>query len=142
MVDAPDSPAQAAEGALSRGEFTTLKTWLEELPPEVLQARSDLSLYYAWSLTLNGQVEAASQVLENRPDEIGREDSEAIHSEMAALQSLIAVQQINIDRFRDLIGPKLDHLPQTNPFFRGLKALLQGLEYDFKAEIEPAMEGR
>ena len=47
-----------------RGKHSTLLSWLQKLPEEVLQRWTDIRIFYAWSLNFMHQYDAAEQQLE------------------------------------------------------------------------------
>ncbi|MCZ6831280.1 MAG: LuxR C-terminal-related transcriptional regulator [Gammaproteobacteria bacterium] len=47
-----------------RGKHSTLLSWLEKLPEEVLQRWTEIRIFYAWSLNFMHQYDAAEQQLE------------------------------------------------------------------------------
>ncbi|MBI1878184.1 MAG: LuxR family transcriptional regulator, partial [Chloroflexi bacterium] len=55
---------QNARTLLSRSEMTTLLSWLDALPAELVRSQSQLSLFQAWALTLTGQLDAVETYLQ------------------------------------------------------------------------------
>ncbi len=48
-----------ADNVLSRGELSKLRSWLDELPDDLVRSHSDLACYKAWTLYLGGRTAQA-----------------------------------------------------------------------------------
>ena len=107
-----------ADDVLSRGELSKLRSWLDELPDELVRAHSDLACYKAWTLYLGGQT-AQAQPYAKLARELGSEGEPPKRRGMlAAIHAYIALSWGDP---RDAVvnaRHALDWLGESASFFR------------------------
>ena len=121
---------KTAESSLSRSEVSTLITQVQSLPEELVRARVELALYYAWALLLQGapleQVEA------------GLPPVSAFNPRTAAIESLmqafIAVFRGQLVKAKTLSQQALADLDAGEPYWRSLAAWILGMSYPSMVE--------
>jgi LuxR family maltose regulon positive regulatory protein len=120
---------QHAQTLFSRSEMTTLLSWLDALPAELIRSQPQLSLFQAWALALTGQFEAAETALP---------ESERQPGEVAAIRATVAYLRRNMPRAIALYGQALETLPEENSFLRGAVALSLGIAYSWTGQVTQA----
>jgi LuxR family maltose regulon positive regulatory protein len=138
----------AAETTARRGELTTLRSWLDALPDELLYSRVDLCLWQAWLLAISGEYDSAELLLQDleprlRTAVLSAETISSVETprqganhpglieytgRMAAIRAFIAFRSGNTRHTIDLARQALEQLPQDQAF-RGLVAWYLGIAY-------------
>ena len=80
-----------ADDVLSRGELSKLRTWLDELPDELVRAHSDLACYKAWTLFLAGQTAQAQPYADLARDLETEDEPLRRRGMLAAIHAYIAL---------------------------------------------------
>jgi LuxR family maltose regulon positive regulatory protein len=121
---------------LGRGEANTLRSWLDEMPVEVVSDRPGLSLAYAWIFTLRQQAEAIEPRLQEVEEALDANASQvsdqaapsadAMRGEIATLRAGIARIQSDIPRAIALCRSALKLLPEDNPMMLGFATYFLG----------------
>jgi LuxR family maltose regulon positive regulatory protein len=140
---------RTAEMTARRGELTTLRSWLEALPDELLRARVDLCLWQGWLLALSGEYESAERLLQDLEPRLHTTKVPIVETigtvetsrqganqrglieytgRMAAIRAFIAFRRGNTQRTIDLALQALEQLPQDQAF-RSLVAWYLGIAY-------------
>ncbi len=94
-------------------EVVTLQRWLKHLPETVIQSRPYLDLIRAAVLTLAGQSADVVQASIQRLSKQG-----ALSAEVAVLQAVLAVMQIDLALAERLSRQALERLPERSAYFR------------------------
>lgn len=118
-----------AQTLLSRTEMTTLLSWLNALPDEVVRTKPQLSLFEAWALVLTGQLDA----VEPRLREV--EQDRELTGEMAAIRGTVAYFRRDYRQAIELFHQALAYLPPDNLFLRGAVALSLGVAYSWSGDV-------
>ena len=88
--------AEASLRHLNAGELSTVRRWLDALPPELVSGHPQLSVSYAWCLALAGETDGVADRLTDaeRALDAGRADGPiveaAIRTQLALLRSRVA----------------------------------------------------
>lgn len=107
FAKAADLVEQVAKHRLILGEFNTLLGWFSTLPPDVIQSRPKLCLFYAWTLTHAGHFDEADEYL-NRLDPF---DADEFVGGIAAIRARMAGIRGQPDRIIEFSREALAHLP-------------------------------
>jgi LuxR family maltose regulon positive regulatory protein len=106
---------RTAHQHVMRGEFATLLGWFEALPAEAVHSRPDLCLIYAWVLANSGQVDAASETLDQLEAHLdGGDEAKTLLGEAATVRARIAVVQGDTAQNIHYSQKSLDLLPADN----------------------------
>jgi LuxR family transcriptional regulator, maltose regulon positive regulatory protein len=106
------------EPTLSRGGFTTLLTWLNALPDEVVRARSDLSAYKAWILYLRGEIVQAEEYAAAAAEAQRPDDPPALRGMFLAFRAYLELSRGDPHHAVELGRETLALLGGTKSFFR------------------------
>jgi LuxR family transcriptional regulator, maltose regulon positive regulatory protein len=127
---------QSAWHLIGRGELTTLQTWLDHFPPDVVSARPRLSLAYAMIRSITNQLDAleshlqdAERVLENetiRGEDSLFDDRDALKGQVAALRAHLALEQDDPQRSIELCTQALVLIPEENALLHSLTMYFLG----------------
>jgi LuxR family maltose regulon positive regulatory protein len=121
---------------LGRGEANTLRSWLDELPVEVVSDRPGLNLAYAWIFSLLEQAEAIEPRLQeaetalavngSKGSDQASHSADAMRGEIATLRAETALSQSDIPRAIALCRSALRLLPEDNPMMLGVTTYFLG----------------
>ncbi|HEU4325530.1 MAG TPA: LuxR C-terminal-related transcriptional regulator [Roseiflexaceae bacterium] len=129
--------AQTGRDMLLRSELTTLRNWLDALPPDQLRAHPRLCLMDGWFLVLAGLIDQAEQLLAHvewlATDPDIPPDPE-LPDEMLMLGMTIGALRGTHALLEDLPERVIARL-QQNPFMRSIAALLAGYPHAFRGDI-------
>lgn len=120
---------QNAQTLLSRSEMTTLLSWLDALPAELVRSQPQLFLFQAWALTLTGQLDAVEAYLQ---------EGERQPGEVAAIRASVAYLRRDMPQAIALFRQALETLPEENSFLRGAVALSLGIAYSWTGQVTQA----
>lgn len=120
---------QNAQTLLSRSEMTTLLSWLDALPEELVRSQPQLFLFQAWALTLTGQLDAVETYLQ---------EGERQPGEVAAIRASVAYLRRDMPQAIALFRQALESLPEENSFLRGAVALSLGIAYSWTGQVTQA----
>lgn len=117
---AADLIEKVAESMMMRSQVTTLRSWLDRLPEELIATRPALCVYHAWILYLNNQ---SLEIIEAR---LALVDSKAepIASMAAPLKAFIAAFEGSLLQASGFARQALEKLPEENYFLRGMAYLV------------------
>ncbi len=142
-----------------RGEVTTLLSWLDALPDELVRSRPRLSISYAWALYLVNDVDAIEPRLQDALRALGvGEDDEASHvfpdeadwpdvalaevegllGEVTGLRAFVAFYRGSTRRAIKLAQQALERLPEDNLLVRGAVASILGDAYRQDGDVTAA----
>ncbi len=126
-----------ARQVLMFGEGSTLRQWVEALPPEMQTERTELTLFYIWSLIRTGEFSRAKKLLEATYDKL---NTRLLWGEWAALRARLAMitgdTDINI-RFSE---KALHKLPEDQHMLRSEVAINLGFSHLQRADLEAARD--
>jgi LuxR family maltose regulon positive regulatory protein len=112
-----------------RGDYVTLRRWIEALPQEIVSSRPRLSMAYAWSLLnetdadiLDGPLNDAEQALATLPIEV-QDESAALNGELLTLRSSQAFYRDDIEDAIKFSRGALERLSPEQRYVRGFAAL-------------------
>ena len=117
------------------------------LPAEVVRARPQLSLAYAWVLSFRQQLEAMEARLQdaerilNAPDDHGMvsaTDRDSLLGEVAALRAFVAIRQHDFPRGITLCQQALARIHAHNTLMRGFIVYNLGRAYDLTGDAVAA----
>jgi LuxR family transcriptional regulator, maltose regulon positive regulatory protein len=127
---------QSAWHLIGRGELTTLQTWLDNFPPDVVRARPRLSLAYAMIRSITNQLDAleshlqdAERMLENeaiRGEDSLHDDRDALNGQVATLRAHLALEQNDSRRSIELCTQALALIPDDNALLHSLTMYFLG----------------
>ncbi len=117
----------SSDALLKRGEVATLNSWFAKLPAEVILAKTQRCITYAWVLMLASQYESAEKILQHAEQSTQREP--VLSGEVAAAQAYLAQTQGDGRRMVELSHKALALLPEDNLTSRGMVSLNLGLAY-------------
>lgn len=128
---------QHAEITLMRSEHATVLRWIEGLPDDWVLARPLLCAYHAWALLLNGHalemVAARIRAIEQHTT-----STDDVWGAVAALRSLLATLQGDIETGVRQAQQALDQLPETGTFLRSIAANNLGMLHVMRGDIAAA----
>ncbi len=128
---AADWVEQNTLALLARGELFTLRSWLEALPPGMLQTRPRLSVAQAWLQILTGQVQAAEANLRGAGATKGSDLPEAeqhdLSGQIAAIRAYVALQQGDKTGGETLARQAQSLLPESAGIVRSFAGYVLGI---------------
>jgi LuxR family maltose regulon positive regulatory protein len=126
---------QTAESMLRRSEIATLISHVQALPIELVQERSELSLYYAWAHLLNGSsLEMIESCLPQASDD-GRAGSR-----VNLIYAFLAIFQGDLAQARTLSRQVLAELDVDEQYWRSQAAWILSVTYPDALEHPPEGE--
>ncbi|GAB4201185.1 MAG: LuxR C-terminal-related transcriptional regulator [Roseiflexaceae bacterium] len=129
--------AQTGREMLLRSELTTLRHWLDALPPAQLRAHPRLCLMDGWFLVLSGLIDQAEQLLvhvERLAIDPATPPDPELPDEMLMLRMTIGALRGTHTQLEELPDRVIVRL-QQNPFMRSIAALLAGYPPAFRGDI-------
>lgn len=117
------------------GEGSTLRQWIETLPPEWQTSRRRLQLFYAWSLIRTGDFGRATAVLDEIADDL---DTPLLWGEWSALRARLAVITGDTDINIQFSKKALHKLPPDQHMLRSEVAINLGFSHLQQADLEAA----
>ena len=122
---------EAAETILMQSQVTTLLSWLRKLPPNELQTRPVLSVYYAWVLLWSGAP------LEAIDSHLKLAVSRQSHSAYGLpLQAFLEIYNGNVENAIRLSHRALDQLPEEDLLLRSLANFILASSHLARGETE------
>jgi LuxR family maltose regulon positive regulatory protein len=115
---------QAAEASMLRSEVTSLRTWLEALPPATLHDHPLLCVYEAGAMLLAGE---APELVEPMLRDALLREHDAIGGPVAVYLALLATHQGHDVAGQRLAQRALALLPEHSRYFRSFATLLLAL---------------
>lgn len=111
---------RVAEWFMNRGEFVTLRHWLQNLPDEMICRRPNLCVFYAWMLLMNNSpLHQVEKWLELVPT---CKENQAILT--APLRAYIAILQGLFPQASDYARQALQGLPEGEGFLRSMVTIV------------------
>ena len=126
---------QVARQVLMFGEGSTLRHWLESLPPAKRSAQPTLILYYAWSLIRTGDLDQAKAMLKAISDQL---DTPLLWGEWSALWARLAVMTGDVDVNIRFSQKALSKLPLDQHMLRSEVAINLGFSHLQQADVDAA----
>jgi LuxR family maltose regulon positive regulatory protein len=146
LANDDDSAARLAQSKIldliTRGEFDTIRTWIEKFPPAVILANPWLGVADLWQKVFSGELHDVSSKIEKLLTSIHEDNPERDHifghtfSVQACLYSLLGDQS----KALELSQKALDQLPENDYFARGFSYLTLGLALRWKGDFESAVK--
>lgn len=128
---AADLIEASAEAILMQSQVTTLLTWLKNLPPDELQTRPVLSVYYAWVLLWSG---APLEIIDSHMQLAGSRQSHSAHA--LPLQAFLKIYNGDVEQAIRLSRQALDQLPEDDLLLRSLANFILASSYLALGETE------
>jgi LuxR family transcriptional regulator, maltose regulon positive regulatory protein len=132
-----------AEATLMRGEYMTLQGWLGRLPEAVFQAHPRLCLFWASSLIITHDLEAAQRWLALAETAAGAEATPVeteLLAEVAAIRAGIALNRGDFGATRASAEQALAALPERSQRLRGEVMLHLGLAQSWSLNPAAAVQ--
>jgi LuxR family maltose regulon positive regulatory protein len=121
---------QSTWSLLGCGEVTTLQRWLDALPVEVVSARPDLGLAYAWLFSITNRLDALATRLQDLERDGERPADGSLTqvqlNQVAALRAHLAIEGNDFRRALTLCRMALAGIPESNLHMRGLVSYFLG----------------
>jgi LuxR family maltose regulon positive regulatory protein len=125
-----------------RGEPTTMLRWLEALPDEQITASPSLCNFHAWTLYMNGQIEAAESRLRDAEQTLelpGQENAEQL-GRVAAIRAAIASRQGDVQGIFDFSHQALEYLSDESLLWRTITMMALGFAQDLGGDTVAAYD--
>jgi len=138
---------QAAGPMLAGGEWITLLQWLQRLFHDVVRARPQLALYYAWAAVLSGELDLVEERLYDveqalndlpTPDDARYSPLSAWRGQVAAIRGNLATRLGDVQRAIEYSQQALALLPEHDQIIRGVIALNLGSIYLTVGRVQEA----
>ena len=133
---AADLLAEVADGYGQRGEWVTLRAWLQALPEEILRTTGTLFGTYFFALELTGRLDEAEALLDRAEPMVGEDYVE--HARITACRSIIESNRGNIVRSIELAQKALPLLSVSDVGMRGVLSVNLGVMYWGPGRFEQA----
>ena len=128
----------ATDLSLMRGEISTLQSWIELLPDDVVRTRPLLCVYHAITLIFGGNpVESASSRLQ---DAMNADSADPAFGGVVAFRAWVAAMRGETRQTIKLSQQALKLLPKNSSFLRSLVSASVGLTYIVNGDFEPAFK--
>lgn len=135
---------ESAWQMLGRGDLSTLQTWLDTLPGDVVQTRPRLSLVYAMIMSITNQLAALERRLQDAEHALAVEttldDHDVLLGHVAALRAHLAFEQNDLPRSIELCRQALQRIPEDNALMRSLAMYYLGNAQRRSDDISGAIE--
>ena len=125
---------QQAEAMLMRSEMVTVMGWLAALPEAELSKRPLLSLYYAWTMIMEGRAQDEVERV------LGHVAVEGAPGELSLARSIAAIMRGDGMIAIELAQQALNSLAPNRTFLRGVGTWILGLSFLFRGELEQGMQ--
>jgi LuxR family transcriptional regulator, maltose regulon positive regulatory protein len=129
---------------LVQNEYHTLRRWIDQLPPEALERRPELSMTYATAILFTSERSApATMALIRRPLEIAErhwQGAEQAHKLAEALAFRSLVTWLQGDHQQAFVSARraLALLPENNLQWRGIALIFAGVEHMWAGDLTAA----
>ena len=127
---------------VNRGEFETVRYWIEKLPGPILDTYPWLGIARAWEMVFSGQLEFIQEEINQLSSNLlsVSVNEKHIRGHLFAINaclSSLSGDQINaLKHSRDA----LSYLPKEDYFARGISSLILGLSLRWKGDLSAAIE--
>jgi ATP/maltotriose-dependent transcriptional regulator MalT len=121
-----------------RGEWVTLRAWLQTLPEDILRATGTLYGSCVFALILTGRLDEAEAMLDRDELTVGEDQGE--RARITACRSVIESHRGNIVRSAELAQKALPLLPPSEAAMRGVLSVNLGMAYWGPGRFEQAEE--
>ncbi len=125
-----------------RGEPTTLLSWLDALPDEKVITRPGLCNFHAWTLYMNGQIEAAESRLQAAERVLKSSEIEDVEQlgRVAAIRAAIASRQGDGPGIFHFSYQALQNLPEDSLLWRTMTMMALGFAQDMGGDTAAAYQ--
>jgi len=136
---------QNRHDTMNREDFNTLARWLNLLPEETIQMRSELLLARAWVLDLRNEIAGIPPLLQaaethlSASAEVGAEFTRSLQGEIDALWSVILAWNGQGNQALERALNALENLPRAYAFYRSFAMLILALAYQMTGQTETAL---
>jgi LuxR family maltose regulon positive regulatory protein len=145
-----------ADAMWQRAEHAKMRTWLEEIPVELVFSRPHLCISHAWDLFIRGQQDAAERYLlaAEKPLEINADrgsdpslmereqlsgsEKRKIQGRAAAIRAGLAFYRGDVQGINQYSHQALEFLPEEDLGWRSAATVTLGDAYSFSGEITEA----
>jgi LuxR family maltose regulon positive regulatory protein len=144
--------ARVVDGAWDRGEHGKLRRWLESLPLEHVTSDPAFSLYLAWCLLADGELEEAQNaiqaaqgaldVLAQKQNQADGANLRALRGKSAATRAFAAFYRGDFPQLFHFARLALETLPEQELSWRSTATHLVGDAYDFQGDMVQAYPSR
>jgi LuxR family maltose regulon positive regulatory protein len=117
-------------------EFTNMRNWLSELPSELLTAKPQLCILYAWDQFASGQLVTADQYLQTAEEALDANSGQPpdpaqtrLKGRMFAIRAFMAAYLGDIKGIIQSAHQALEHLPEEELTWRSLAVIALGDAY-------------
>jgi len=138
---------QYANELWQREEYTTLRNWLEALPPELRERHPDLCLFHAWSLfrtlgldEMPSLLARAEALLEEGAPPLRNFSTGELRGILATIQAAISVVRQDLNATPEFVRSALAQLPPEQQDWRYAALLGAGLAHHYHNETHAAVQ--
>jgi LuxR family maltose regulon positive regulatory protein len=131
---------------IARGDYVTLRGWIESLPEEFVHSWPRISIAYAWSLLNETDADILDAPLQNTVRAIAglpankQHEDTALHGELTAIQAFQAFWRNDIRSSIELSQQALAQLSPEQPQVRGFVALNLANAYGVLGQLDAAID--
>jgi LuxR family maltose regulon positive regulatory protein len=131
---------------MQQGEHTTVVSWIDTLPDELMKEQPYLCVLHAWALHLAGKMEPAYERLveaEKALDNLGDQDETEVDTILGLIHSQRAYKTFmtgELDKTIHHAQQALDHLPENVALFRTRTCTYQATAHLYQGQLHAAME--
>ena len=133
---AADLLVEVADRYGERGEWVTLRAWLQALPEEILRTKGTLFGGYVFALILTSRLDEAEALLDRVEPTVGEDHEE--RARITASRSIIESNRGNIVRSVELAHKALPVLSASDAGMRGVLSVNLGMAYWEPGRLEEA----
>jgi len=129
-----------AQNLLHNGNISTLLSWLDQFPAEIVKMRPRLGIDSAWVYLLIGKLDQLEGYLtsaEANLDDL--HDQNELRGQIAAIRAYAASQRGNLDQAIELAHNSLEMLPKEDLSIRCVVTFVLGGVYYMKKDFENAL---
>jgi LuxR family maltose regulon positive regulatory protein len=141
---AADLVEQRGWQLLGQGEIVTISRWLTALPEDLVRARTELCILYAWILVLTGQSDAVESRLQDAEKNLALQsasaESEDALGHIAAVRAYAATHEGDATRAIVLAREALERLPGDDLAVRSIISFTLGSAYLLTGDVAGACQ--
>ncbi len=125
-----------AMSIITRGQYRTVRGWLEQLPDDIIRQRPQLGIITGWMHIYNGQFEA----LEHHLNRLASDAAPPLQGKITALRAIAARINEDVPQALAFGQQALDTLAADDYHMRSTVLLNSGQAYMLAGDVQPAME--